>query len=67
MNFNLEIFANLISGGIDQACQQVVHKIAKFHSDFQLKSKQELKVKLAILSKKLIQKFQNSSQRTKIN
>ena len=50
-----------------QTCQLTVHKIAKFHLHFQLKSKQELKVKLAIFSKKLIQKSQKSYQRTKIN
>ena len=50
-----------------QIFQQTVHKIAKFHSHFQLKSNWELKINLAIFSNKLIQKSQNSYQRTKIN
>ena len=50
-----------------QICQQTVHKIAKFHLHFQLKWKREVKIKLAIFSKKLIKKFENSYQRTKIN
>ena len=47
-----------------QICQQTVHKIAKFHSHFQLKSKRELKLKLhaANFSKKLIQKSQTVSK-----
>ena len=36
INFKLEIFANFEFLG-DQICQQTVHKIAKFHSHFQLK------------------------------
>ena len=67
MNFNLEIFGQFDSFLGYQTYQQIVHKIAKFHSHFQLKSEQELKVKLAIFSKKLIQKSQNSYQKTKIN
>ena len=58
-HFEHEIFANLISGEY-KTFQQTVHKIAKFHSPFQLKSKQELKVKLAIFSKKLILKSQKN-------
>ena len=43
MNFNLEILVNFDffffgGGGGYQICQQTVHKIAKFHSHFQLKS-----------------------------
>ena len=62
-HFEHEIFTNLIPLEY-KTCQQTVHKIAKFHSHFQLKSKQELKVKLAIFSKKLIQK---SKKKKKIN
>ena len=40
MNFKLEILANFEFFGY-QICQQTVHNITKFHSHFQLKSKQE--------------------------
>ena len=46
-------------------CQQIVHKITKFHPHLQLKSKR--KGKTSHFSKKLIQKSQNNYQRTKIN
>ena len=40
MNFKLEILGNFEFSGY-QICQQTVHKITKFHSHFQLKSKRE--------------------------
>ena len=45
-------------------CQQTVHRITKFHSYFQLKSKWD--GKLVVFSKKLIKKSQNNYQRTKM-
>ena len=46
-----------------QSCQQTVHKIAKFHSHFQLKSKWE--VGITNFSEQLSQTSQNNSQQTK--
>ena len=48
-----------------QTCQQTVHKIVKFHSHFQLKSKQELIVKLAIFDKKINLKILKQLSRNK--
>ena len=64
MNFKREILANFEFWGY-QICQQTVNEITKFHSHFQLKSKQEPKVKITSFSGQLVQISQKDSQPTK--
>ena len=64
MNFKLETLPNFEFLNF-QICQQTVHRITKFHSHFQLKSKWEGKT--SYFYQEINSESQDNYQRTEIN